>query len=139
MFVGKPSRWLMISALLAVAACADIRKLTYPPEYVYIEKTELQSSMHQMAAAMSRLDSLVATESTGDSTQKDVLAQLNVIDQVAWKLSGGKSTNHLLLDGHMKQFSADVAKARLLASSSPPNYYYAGRLSGNCSGCHRFR
>ncbi len=139
MFAGKPSRWLIIGALLAVAACADIRKLTYPPEFVYIEKTELQGSMHQLAAAMTQLDSLLATESSGDSTQKAVLAQLDRIDQVAWKLSGGQATNHLLIDEHMKQFSADVARARLLAASSPPNYYDAGRLSGSCSGCHRFR
>lgn len=139
MFTSKNKLVLFICGLLVVAGCAEIRKLTYPPEFTYIEKGELQSSMHRMAAAMGRLDTLVGADPAGDWTQKEILAQLNVIEEVALELSGGKTTNHLLLDKHMGQFSSDVAKARLMARTSPPNYYYAGRLSGSCSGCHRFR
>ncbi|MGB7301541.1 MAG: hypothetical protein WA888_04025 [Burkholderiaceae bacterium] len=139
MFTRKTKLLLIIGGLLIVAGCADIRKLTYPPEFTYIEKSQLQSSMHQMATAMGRLDALICADPLKDSTQEEILAQLDLIDKVAWELSGGKSTNHLLFDEHMEQFGADVAKARLMAKSSPPNYYYAGRLSGSCSGCHRFR
>ena len=129
----------VICGLLLMAGCTEIRKLTYPPEFTYIEKSELQGSMHRMAAAMAQLDTLVAAGPVNDSTQKKILAQLDLIDKIVWELSGGKSTNHLLLDEHMEQFSADVTKARLMASTSTPNYYYAGHLSGSCSGCHRFR
>ncbi len=139
MFTIKSRLLLIISVSLVLTSCAEIRKLTYPPEFTYIEKGKLQGTMDRMAAAMGQLDTLVAADPAGDSTQNEILAQLDIIDAAAWELSGGKITNHLLLDEHMEQFSSDVAKARLMAKTSPPNYYYAGRLSGSCSGCHRFR
>ena len=136
------SRYLvsLIAGSMLLTGCAEVRKLTYPPQFVYVDKERLQGSMHRMAAAMGRLDTLVAADSLGASAQTEILAQLDVIDEAAHELSGGKAlTNHLLLDEHMAQFNADVAKARLMARSSPPNYYYAGRLSGSCSACHQFR
>ncbi len=125
----------IIFTLLVAAGCAEIRKVTYPPEFTYIEKQDLQGAMGRMAASLAQLDSLIAS----GSPQGSILEQLNAIDRVASDLSRGQATNHLLLDEHMEQFRADVAKAKLMASMSSPNYYYAGRLSGSCSGCHQFR
>lgn len=137
---GRNTRLLIIVGVaILFAGCAEIRKITYPPEITYIEQSKLEGVMHRMAAAMYRLDILIASE-TGEPEQQDILAQLDAIDRYTGELSGGKTvTNHLVLDEHMDKFSADVAKARLMAKASPPNYYYAGRLSGSCSGCHRFR
>lgn len=125
----------IVLSLALAGGCAEIRKATYPPGFAYIEKRELQGSMGLMAAAMGQLDALIAA----GSPQEKILDQLGVIEGVASKLSAGGATNHLLLDEHMEDFRADLSKARLMASLSSPNYYYAGRLSGSCSGCHRFR
>ena len=131
---------LVVGSLLMIGGCAEIRKLTYPREITYIGQSELESAMQRMAVAMQRLDTLVGSGSIDDTGHRQVLGQLDAIDQIASELSGGTTpTNHLVLDEHIEEFIADVAKARLMAQASPPNYYYAGRLSGSCSGCHQFR
>ncbi len=129
-------------ALTAVlfSACADIRKLTYPPEITYIDRNELRSAMYRMASALQQLDALIVEETSVEPPHQKIMHQLGTIEHAANDLASGNTvTNHKAIDEHMDQFLADVAKARLMANASPPNYYYAGRLSGSCGACHQFR
>ncbi len=80
----------IIVVFIVIGGCAEIRKVTYPPAFSYIEKSELQGSMRRMATAMSQLDALIGTDAAATSSRENILEQLNVIDMVASGLSDGK-------------------------------------------------
>ncbi len=140
----KSTFWILLLAISLSAllmSCAEIRKLTYPKDFVYVEKKDLDNTMVGMYAAFERLNTLLANANEVDTQrQQQVIAQLDALEQLARSIRGkGEMTNHLQLDAHMDEFLQSIEDAKLSASNQPPNYYLAGRLSGSCSGCHRDR
>jgi hypothetical protein len=116
---GNKNLRLVLIALLCVAVvfgCAQIRKVTYPNDYVYLEQKQLRSKMQQR-----------------------ILYLLNKVNDLTAELGGGVTTNHLALDDHIDQFKIDVNIAIRDARANPPNYFALGRLAGNCTGCHKYR
>ena len=130
---------IMIAA--SIAGCAQIRKLTYPKDFVYLEKREVDTLMQKMTDNIMRLDQLVAEASISDATQQQkIIAELSALEIIATRLSfGHKQTNHFVISDHIEQFIADIGKAKMFASISPPNYYNAGKITGSCLACHQFR
>lgn len=130
---------VFFSSLLT--GCAEIRKLTYPANFTYIEKKDLDSSMHKMSVSLARLDTLVSAASpASQESQKDIIQELNELKGIASAIRGkGEVTNHLVIDDHIEDFISDIVNAKLFAGDTPPNYYYAGKLAGSCIGCHQFR
>ncbi len=131
----------VLSALAISSGCADpgagIRRHTYPPDFDYITKEQLQSSMWVLAAQVRELDKLLDREEAVD--QVAVVTALTEIERNAGLLDrGGHARNHPLLGTHLQQFRHEVERARVAASAVPPRYFLAGTVSGGCSHCHGF-
>jgi len=156
------SRWFQRSLILmfisgfVLAGCAQIRLLTYPKEFNWIDPADVKSVMHAMALSINRLHVLATPQSTeagSDSSielQSSILEELTLLDELATSVSNGRNdmlhdelsgpaTNHLLIDEHIDEFISRIQRARWLAEAEPPNYYAVGQLTGNCNACHRMR
>ena len=143
----QPMIWIIVVLIVGIffslllAGCAEIRKLTYPANFTYIEKKDLDSSMHKMSVSLARLDTLVSAASPASlEAQKDIIQELSELKGIASAIRGrGGVTNHLAIDDHIEDFISDIVNAKLFAGDTPPNYYYAGKLAGSCTGCHQYR
>jgi hypothetical protein len=141
---GKTSLQLALLALLCaglLAGCEQIRKATYPSDFVYLEQKQIRGEMALLSLYLRQLDQILLDDSTVSSEQQErILAILTKIDSSATTLGAGNvRTNHLVIDDHIDQFKSDVYTAIHNASADPPNYFALGRLSGSCVSCHRYR
>ncbi|UCH40501.1 MAG: hypothetical protein JSU67_02010 [Gammaproteobacteria bacterium] len=135
-------RWMLIALLCAgiVFGCAQIRKVTYPNDFVYLERKELRSKMALLSFYMRHLDETLLEDPTVSSDQQQrILELLYKVQDLTYELGGGVTTNHLVIDDHIDQFKLDVSNAIRNARAEPPNYFALGRLTGSCTGCHQFR
>jgi hypothetical protein len=139
----KQLRWLVISFLSAglLIGCAQIRKVTYPSDFVYLEQNQIRSEMALLSLYMRQIDEILLDDSTVSSEQQGKIIQiLSKVDNSVDSLGAGNiRTNHLVLDDHIDQFKSEVTVALRDARSDPPNYFALGRLSGSCVACHKFR
>ena len=139
----KQVRWLVISLVGAglLAGCAQIRKATYPSDFVYLEQNQIRSEMALLSLYMRQIDEILLDDSTVSSAQQEQIIKIlsKVDDSVDSLGAGNVRTNHLVLDDHLGQFKSDVTVAMRDASSDPPNYFALGRLSGSCVACHQHR
>ena len=140
------SRMIQLPVLTLLCAgllfgCAQIRKATYPKDFVYLEQTKISSKMALMSFYMRQIDEILLDDSAISSEQqRKIVSIVSKIDANANLLGAdGVRTNHLVIDGHIDQFKTDVTVALRDASSSPPNYFALGRLSGSCLACHQYR
>ena len=135
-------RLVLVALLCAgvVFGCAQIRKATYPNDYVYLERNQLRSKMVLLSFYLRQLDEIQLEDSDvrGDQQQR-ILDLLNKIKGLTAEFGGGVTTNHLVIDEHIDDFKIDVSNAIRDARANPPNYYALGRLTGSCVGCHKYR
>ncbi len=127
--------------IVLVTGCAYVRKVTYPPDFVYLEDRKVVSAMADLNVDMWRIDDIIAnSESIWPYQREEIIQLLRHMEDVADRLGAGTAvTNHLLIDQNIDLFKDDVRAARKYVQSDPPNYYLAGRLSGSCTACHRRR
>jgi hypothetical protein len=134
---------LVLIGLLCVAVvfgCAQIRKVTYPSDYVYLEKKQIRSKMALLSFYMRQLDEVLLDHSiVGDDQQQRILYLLNKVNDLTAEFGGGVTTNHLAIDDHIDQFKINVNTAIHDASANPPNYFALGKLAGSCTSCHKYR
>lgn len=124
-----------------LAACAQLRKVTYPPDFVYLERKQVVSRMASMSLYLRRIDEILGDNTTTSSEQQaEIIVMLNRIDDIIDELGAGNiETNHLLVDEYIDAFKVDLNMAIRNASADPPNYFALGRLAGSCTACHRAR
>ncbi|MFT5658280.1 MAG: hypothetical protein ACI9KN_001559 [Gammaproteobacteria bacterium] len=147
--VGLYSRYKKIVLLLLVAlfmvtffqACSQIRKVTYPRDYVYLEQKEIDSKMAILGFYVRQLDEILASEDDiSADDQRRILGILSSMNTTVDSLNvSNKMTNHFVIDDHMGQFKSEVLNAIDAAKTTPPNYFLVGKISGSCVACHRFR
>jgi hypothetical protein len=131
---------LLVASL--IAGCADLparlRRHTYPPDFKYIERTEIRSAMWQLASDVSQVDDLMRRPEPMDETRRAQIAQLlSAMDDSARALAtGGRPTNHPLIEENLDGFRRALATARASVASGRPNYYLVGSVSGACLACH---
>jgi hypothetical protein len=147
----KPACTLAVIAatLLFSSACSELRKVTYPPDFVYLNKSDVQTVMSVMAAGIdeiaARIPDGALPPEAGSSTEI-----LNILYAMEYSLSELQSnressvtnplvTNHLLIDEHLKDFMLDIARAKFQLQATPANYYGVGQLTGGCAACHSQR
>jgi uncharacterized membrane protein YccC len=132
-------------ALLLTAGlcgCADasraVRKVTYPPDFRYLPKDQVDSAMWQMAEAVRELDSALRDDELAEpAKQRRILELLDRMQATSDRLdAGARNTNHPLLERKVPRLGADIQAARIAASASPPRYALAGAVSGACIYCH---
>lgn len=132
---------LAIVIVASMVACAQIRKLTYPPDFTYLEQSEVESLMRQMGEGMTQLDQLIAQASKSDvDQQQKIITELGELEKIATRLSGGHTqTNQIVINDHIEQFIADLGTAKMFAKMEPPSYNKAEQIGGSCHECHQFR
>ncbi len=136
--------WPIAVSLLGVVAfygCAQVRKLTYPPDFVYLEKSQVENEMLRLGLNLERIDQVLLHGDAIDTTDRQLIVNLLLsIEAIAGSLGAGAGqTSHALIDRRIDQFRGDVTNARLAAQDQPPNYSPARRLSESCADCHRYR
>jgi len=140
---GNSTLRLVLIALLCaglVFGCAQIRKATYPDDYVYLDRKQLRSKMALLGLYVRQLDEVLLDSSAVSSIQQQrILDLLGKINDLTAELGSGVTTNHLVIDDHIDQFKFDVNAAIRNARADPPNYFALGRLTGSCVGCHKYR
>ncbi|MFT7556732.1 MAG: hypothetical protein ACI9LO_003062 [Planctomycetota bacterium] len=141
---AKNRTFLIMVVLLTtfvLQSCAQIRKVTYPPDFVYLEHKKVTSQMALLGLYTRRLDEIIKPNVyvTQEQHQKvlEILSQINQVTDVLG--AGSPNTNHLVIDDHIDQFKDGVTTAIIMAEAEPPNYFAAGQLSGSCVACHKFR
>lgn len=135
--------FLLVGVLFVFAACnsdfaAAVRRVTYPPDFVYISGEELRDSMEQLAFQLAQLDEALAGDESRQPDQQEVQIILGRIERIGSSLQAGDAgASHGFLEDDMPRFVSDVTRARMAASLDPPQYYLAGRVAGSCMNCHR--
>jgi hypothetical protein len=131
----------ILAAVFSTTACEQVRKVTYPQDFQYMEDKEVKQIMQQMGENMGKLAQLVDDDSlSGKDKQEKVIDVLNKLDGYATRLSGGhKQTNQFFIAEHIHGFSGDLVNAKMLASLDPPRYDKARNIVDSCSKCHEYR
>ncbi len=137
--------WLLRSTLLTaivLAGCAGLparlRRHTYPPDFRYISRTEVRSTMARLAVAVNDLDEVMRRPGPIDDAERTRVADLlAAMDDAARDIAvNGRPTNHPLVAGHLDDFRRALATARASVATGRPNYYLVGTVSGACLDCH---
>ncbi|WP_343856872.1 hypothetical protein [Aliiglaciecola litoralis] len=121
----------------------SLRKVTYPPDFKYTEPSKLRSEMGQLAQQMRMLDEALNERPNHNDVEieeqrQQVLSALAQIERIASRLQSGNSgANHPFMQDYMDTFVSQVGEARVAASLPEPRYYFAGKISGGCTSCHR--
>ena len=133
---------LICSAIL-LSSCngfvGAIRKVTYPPDFLYISEVQLPSKMYQLATQLSLLEATRAGDDGGNvNQQQNILDILREIGRIGGELKAAESRyNYLFLEDYMDDFVSTITRARIAASLNPPRYYLSGQVSGGCVNCHQ--
>lgn len=127
--------------IAGLIGCNYVRKVTYPPDFVYLDRKEIVGAMAEFSVDLWRIDDILShSETILPYQREEIIDLLKHMEDIADKLGAGATqTNHLLIDQHIDQFKDSVWDARRTVEADPPNYYLAGRLSGSCNGCHIYR
>ena len=142
---GKQRMQLFIMALLCAGlmfGCDQIRKVTYPDDYVYLEKKQVSSKMALLNYYMIKIDEILLEDSTINSDQQvrivDILMSMgDTVDSL--ETSGDARTSHLVIDDNIGKFRSDLNLALNNVRADPPNYFALGKLRGSCAACHQYR
>ncbi|MGA8260341.1 MAG: hypothetical protein WB783_09040 [Arenicellales bacterium] len=135
-------KWWVVAVCVSLAAgCSMVRKVTYPPDFVYLNRSDVTGYMKRMSGDIWRIDDILSSSETVLPYQREkIITQLEDMQSVADKLGAGTvNTNHPFIDQNIDAFKRDVRLALQDVKSEPPAYYRAGRLSGRCLACHRLR
>lgn len=132
---------LALICTVVLLGCTTIRKLTYPQDFVYLERKQVRSEMALLSLYLHQIDELMLDNTAISSEQQArIVSILSSIDASADKLGAGSVvTNHLLIDRHIDRFKSDIRLALNAARSDPPSYFALGKLSGSCVACHQHR
>ena len=134
---------LIFAALIALQlmGCADfarwVRQYTYPPEFRYIERDEVRSTMRQLAFHSRELNQLIQSSDGPPKSRSEIIMHLRVMEEAAEKLDqSGWPTNHPMIDMNLPSFRRDLKFAREAIEREPPNFLLAGPVTGACVYCH---
>ena len=138
----KIPRFTILAAVYLIAliamGCSEVRVRPYPPDIVYLDDQQIESTMMRLSADIWTINDIFDTnEHISGSNRERIIDILREMENEAVNLGAGtQKTNHLLIDDNIDQFRYDVRAAREAVEAEPPNYYLAGRLSGSCLACH---
>jgi hypothetical protein len=124
-----------------LSGCADVarwvRQYTYPPEFRYVERDEVRSTMRQLALHSRELSHLIQSSDGPHAERTEIIMHLRAMEQAAEKLDqSGWPTNHPLIHMNLPSFRRDIKFAREAVEREPPNFLLAGPVTGACVYCH---
>lgn len=132
----------VIIVVLVSSGCELIRKTTYPPDFTYLERKTVTTSMQRLAMSLDKIDqTLQDIKQLPSQMQRDtIIRELDQMVKISKGLGAGtQKTNHLLIDENIDGFVSDVMAIRRSIELEQSNYYLAGKLVGSCTGCHLLR
>lgn len=125
-----------------LVACAEmpglVRRYTYPPDFKYIDRTEMHSTMWQLADSVSELDRVMKQPGPIDTARRAEIKRLltAMLATSSALQTEGRPTNHPLLSEHLDQFQRNLVQTLAGVEADPPNYYLVGTIAGTCLTCH---
>lgn len=136
------STFILSVGALALGACSEkglapVRAMTYPPDFHYITRAELQGTMAEFARDVDALDALLARE--GGAASADPGAVIGILEHLraqASALQRGSDSNHPHLQHGVERMLRDIQRALDGARLRPPDYTWTTRLTGGCTACH---
>jgi hypothetical protein len=140
----RPDRLVGLLGLLGLLAlaCAEqglapVRAVTYPPDFHYLTRAEIQGTMAEFARAVDALDRILAREGGAGAADRD--AVVGLLEQLRLQgrhLEQGEGSNHPGLHQDAARFTRDVDRALIGARREPPDYSGTARITGSCTACH---
>jgi len=134
---------MFLLALIAfeLSGCADFarwaRQYTYPPEFRYVERDDVRSTMRELAVHSRELNHLMQSSDGPQVGRIEIIMHLRAMEQAADELTqSGWPTNHPLIDMNLPNFRRDIKFAREAIEREPPNFLLAGPVTGACVYCH---
>lgn len=115
-----------------------VRKVTYPPDFNYISRDTLTSTMQQFAWYTSLLDNALLDQQPVPQEQRlNAISILQKMENLSDQLGEENlSSNHNVVSFNISQFKQNIINARQAIEQEPPNYYLAGSVSAYCLNCH---
>lgn len=114
-----------------------VRQYTYPPEFHYLERDEVRSTMRQLAFHSHELNRLIRSSDGAQIHRSEIVTQLRAMEEVSAKLDkSGWPTNHPLIDMNLPSLRRDIKFAREAMEREPPNFLLVGTVTGACVYCH---
>jgi hypothetical protein len=134
----------LIAAIGLGSVCCEgdtmhrISAAQYPPDFHYITKQEIRTTMGQLAMEVSSLDAILSPPGGATPEVRDaVLDILRNMRALAAQLKQGSKSSHPLIDRDATRLRREIERAiDETRMTSPPIYYQAGRVVGACTYCH---
>jgi hypothetical protein len=129
-------------AIMALSGCAQfaawLRQYTYPPDFNYISREQLRSTMWRLARDMRELETTLREPGEFDEPRRAQINRLliSMEENAAHLNRSGRASNHPVIDANLPALLRDIQQARKGVESRPPNYALAGFLPGACIYCH---
>ena len=118
----------------------NVRKVTYPPNFKYISKSQLKTKMGSLLEQVQILDNtLLIDENDAEQTpdQTTIIMALTTIERTANELDARQvGSNHPFLMDQMGSFLNRVRDAKFAAMQTPPHYDPIDRVIEGCARCH---
>ena len=101
-----PALFMTVLLAIPLAACTDVpallRRHTYPPNFKYIDRTQLRSAMWQLADEVSALDRLMRQPGAIDAARRAEVERLltAMLAATGALQAHGRPTNHPLMSEH---------------------------------------
>jgi hypothetical protein len=138
----SPALALLAAAVLALG-CGwgfgdSLRRHTYSPDFNYLTQEQLETTMGRFARLVTQLNAIMAADPEIDAAERERIIDLlrRLEDESRALGPGGWPSNHPRISAHVGSLRRDVERARQAAERDPPNYFWAGSISGACSYCH---
>lgn len=114
-----------------------LRRATYPPDFHYLTRDEIQTTMADFARSVDSLDGILSKAGGAGPADRDaVVGILEKLRLQAIHLESGNSSNHPRIHEDAPRFLRDIDRALLAAKREPPDYSWTGRIAGSCTACH---
>jgi hypothetical protein len=134
----------LLVAVAVIAACGtglgELRRHTYGPGFNYLTQDQLETTMGRFARLVTQLNAVMAADADPEidaAERAHIIELLRRLEHEAQALGpGGWPSNHPRISRHVDSLRRDLERARQAAEREPPNYYWAGSISGACSYCH---
>ena len=142
----KQRSWTRLQGFVALAViilgCAGeplerVRAATYPPDFHYITKQEIRTTMGALASEVYGLDSIMRQPGGPRLEDREIVIEiLSRMQTLSRQLKRRERSNHPRIREHAPHLQRDIERALLSARREPPYYYHAGLVSGSCNYCH---
>ena len=115
-----------------------MRKVTYPPDFKYVSKSQLKTKMGALLEQVQILDNTLQIDENDVEQvpdQSTIIEALTAIERTATELDASQvGSNHPFLMDQMGSFLGRVRDAKFAAIQTPPRY---GPIDGVIEGCAR--